>query len=277
MKGVKQTGGVTLQTLDDKSFDHGLILAQHRYTIPDPATITYSKLLDIVKPKAADLLVKGLQDRVFVPPLLEQRRKDYTMPAKLTHALKITPEDKKILWRGQDTRRAVPLQYRALGRLWSTFYLDPRTTKRLIFEDIEKVEKPKSFSGMKPQPIHAADEGSQPLAIKRSYFQTKLEESSIYFVVPADDPKNIRPLFYLEDGDAVIFAVPYGGLRVERITVEGQEAKAASKVMQSFRQSPGTWRLKPKESLANSGKSKSNPQEAEEGNDDAIYRAAGFF
>lgn len=244
LKGVGQSGGVTLQTLDDRSFDHGLILDQDLYQIPNPETITFYELLDTVKSAAVKLLIRGLQARLFVPPLVENRCEGQTLPKDLIHAPKITPDDKRISWGIRSRPTMISRQFRALGRLWSTFYLDPKTIKRLIFEDIESLDTPENLKGVKSRALYAPGEGSQHHSIEPSPSAAELNSSSINLVVPADDPEHLHQLFYIEDGDAVIFQVQSGCIRVKRITVEGQRSQAASKAMQGFRQDPRTWRLK---------------------------------
>ncbi|PVH80585.1 Formyltransferase, partial [Cadophora sp. DSE1049] len=115
----EKASGVTLQTLDDKSFDHGKILAQEWFPL-EPEAMTYQKLLETVMPKAAKILVDGLQNRLFVPPLVEDTRWQYKLPQKLTHAAKITPKDKKVYWYTKSAAVDIPARQNALGRLWTT-------------------------------------------------------------------------------------------------------------------------------------------------------------
>ncbi|KAI1327203.1 Formyltransferase [Xylariaceae sp. FL0255] len=78
LRGDKMTG-VSLQTLDSKAFDHGIILAQtpkdesheDALRIPDNCT-TVPQLLDIVTPVAARMLVQGLRDGLHVRPHVDQ-------------------------------------------------------------------------------------------------------------------------------------------------------------------------------------------------------------
>ncbi|KAI1502610.1 Formyltransferase [Biscogniauxia marginata] len=70
--------GVSLQTLHPEKFDRGVVLAQ---TPSDPAApgalrippaATTHHLLGLVKPVAAQMLVRGLRDGLHVPPLVDQ-------------------------------------------------------------------------------------------------------------------------------------------------------------------------------------------------------------
>lgn len=66
----KNYTGVTLQTLDDKTFDAGIILAQtplkDAYEIPKKCTV--SELQDGLTPLATDMLVKSLREGRHLPP-----------------------------------------------------------------------------------------------------------------------------------------------------------------------------------------------------------------
>lgn len=122
--------GISLQTLDDRAFDHGLILARTP-PLPIPSDTNYAALLAYVTPLAAELLVQGLRDGAHVPPLEEAAEHGHGLeesksqgqevievpgkPENLLHAPKITKQDRQLrvsnlpyLWR----------RYRALGPLW---------------------------------------------------------------------------------------------------------------------------------------------------------------
>ncbi|PBP25037.1 hypothetical protein BUE80_DR003979 [Diplocarpon rosae] len=280
--------GVTLQTLDDKSFDHGLILAQKQFHIPDRTRITYPQLLDFVKPQAAELLVNGIRDRVFVPPLVEVR--PYLVPKKLTPAPKITSEDTRIDFHHPGATYSVPAIHRALGRLWGNFWLDPTTQRRLIFEDIEAVERPSPFllNGGR------AREDAVPPSDEYMSFEDRLVSQGVLFVVPVRPPASIDgrhsallPLFYVEDRDAVIFSTYAGALRVTKITMEGQPAMPARQVLRNM-QKFGVWRLRfgahptrPGTPIlvvedANAAEESEMADNVRTASDESIFSAAGF-
>lgn len=136
--------GVTLQTLHPKKFDHGAILAQTPFPgfeIPNPSTCTVSQLLEFISPKAADLLVQGIRDKVFLPPI-----KDLApiSSRRLRHAPKITTEDRFIHW---DTMTATEIcrRDRVLGRLWSLYEPQERKESRVIFHGVEVVKTPQKL------------------------------------------------------------------------------------------------------------------------------------
>ncbi|PLB41765.1 methionyl-tRNA formyltransferase [Aspergillus candidus] len=144
----RRTTGVTLQTLDVKHFDHGVILSQTPpLPIPNPDSCTVPELLDLVTPTGANLLVEGIQKGLFVPPLEDvgPTRDD----ASLIHAAKITPEDRHVDWANW-TALEISRRTRVLGPLWSNALAADTSGKtptfrprRVIFTEIEEVEPPK--------------------------------------------------------------------------------------------------------------------------------------
>ncbi|KAL4944235.1 hypothetical protein BDV06DRAFT_112925 [Aspergillus oleicola] len=141
--------GVTLQTLHLQHFDHGAILAQTPspgFDIPNPDTCTVPELLDIVSPKGADILVEGIRQGLFVPPVKDAG----WYPAKeedLIHAVKIKPEDRHIDWASW-TWADISRRHRVLGPLWSKSLVfdEPSGSiptfqqKRVILTEFEEVQ-----------------------------------------------------------------------------------------------------------------------------------------
>ncbi|KAG4436018.1 hypothetical protein IFR05_008495 [Cadophora sp. M221] len=234
--------GITVQTLDTKHFDHGKILAQKWFPL-EPETMNYEKLLETVTPKAAKLLVDGLRARLFVPPLEEDTTWQHKVPEKLNHAAKITPADKKIFWRIKSAATDIPARQRALGRLWTSVLIDPDTPKRLVFEDTETVSRPTELMDRVPEKGKARTDILLRIGI------------SVHFFI--EDHELRQPIFYVEDGPAVIFRTPAKAIRVQRITIEGQGQKDASKAMASLRLQDA-WRLRrlPGEGLPRKGRSR---------------------
>jgi len=267
MSGSKVTG-VTLQTLDEKSFDHGIVLAQtpkNGLPIPKGYECTYSDLLEFITPKAAEILVQGIRDRIFLPPLSDA---GWYTPKYLQHAPKITPADRQIDWREW---RAIHIErrYRALDRLWNNIYIEIDKFQRCIFEDIEVVPTPhvildwlenvhanssgdiqedygKLPEGQKKEEGLLEEEGEeeQGLLERGGGEGEEYENGPVRFIVyksPQDEP---RPQLYINDGDAIIIAARGGeSIRVKQMTIEGQSKKAASKVMQSIEER-NIWQLK---------------------------------
>lgn len=140
MKGLDTTG-VTLQTLDDKLFDHGKILLQ-----TPPINLqgvglhkpTYSHLRDLVTSHAQQLLVQGIRERVFVPPLHEMPSNNDS--TDLIFAGKLKAGDEEIDWTRTSTQ--IARQYRAMGPLWATMRRGTGGENvRVTLDDIEEVPR----------------------------------------------------------------------------------------------------------------------------------------
>ncbi|RDL37939.1 uncharacterized protein BP5553_05372 [Venustampulla echinocandica] len=234
MAGEKTTG-FTVQTLDHKSFDHGVILAQTPppgLPIPLADKCTYDDLLQFVKPRASDMLIQTLRDRAFVPPLVETGGYKFE---DLKHAPKITPEDRHVRWDEWDAA-TIYRRHRALQRLWNRVWVDGKTEKRIIFEDLESVPVTENY--FPPGITDIADE------LKLSYRnQERDEQLPLEYVVFSTADGEKKPLFYAPDGDAIIvLSDSHQALRVKNITVEGQKMKPARRVMQAIGRS-GAWQL----------------------------------
>lgn len=197
--------GVTLQTLDEKAFDHGIILAQTPLpglAIPSAGTCTYYDLLRWIKPQAAEILVEGLRDRVFIPPLVDIGKHDINP----TPAPKITKEDTRIKAHQWGQPYDIFAHHRALGRLWALLQSDDGSVRRVILEDMEIVplsEIPADAYIWKPVPQESDPSGQ----IHKSTWEARgsKKEDAIY--------------------------LRYGGvvaLRVKQVTIEGEKKKAAT-------------------------------------------------
>lgn len=127
--------GVTLQTLHPDRFDHGIILAQTPrpgFEIPEPETCTVDELRAFVAPIGADMLIDGIRQQVFVPPLTDVgwyqgRDGDKSfIPAPM-----ITPVDRHVAWRLW-TADAILRRHRVIGRLWNYATVMPGKEKRRV-------------------------------------------------------------------------------------------------------------------------------------------------
>lgn len=144
----RTTTGVTLQTMHHQHFDHGVVLQQTSppgLEIPDPDSCTVSQLLDVVTPKGADVLLGGVKQGLFVPPLENRGFSDLPLD-EAPHAAKITPEDRHISW-SEWSWQVINRRNRVIGSLWGKAYLpgsQPNSTsgsrKRLIFTEMEEVQ-----------------------------------------------------------------------------------------------------------------------------------------
>lgn len=238
-----QQCGVTLQSLDEKSFDNGLILAQtppRGLAIPLGNKCTYNDLLNYLTPIAATMLVQGLKDRVFVPPLIDVGWLKHIKPstktekAKLTkiiHAPKITSADRQINW-GHSSVTA-ERKYRALGRLWTEIMFDPETKKRIVLEDMEVVPT--------PEPILKLLRSEK--GVRRGRLTVGEEKRRILrFMVTIKENGDLKPRFFVIDGEAIIVAGSADALRVKKITVEGKGTQAARQVFEGLKEWD-TWKV----------------------------------
>ena len=103
--------------------------------------------------------------------------------------------------------------------------LDPEVKKRLVLEDLELVPIPKILGD-----FVARHKGQRYGSVKRE----EGEEGVIRFVVVSDND-DVRPRYFLIDGDAVIFLCKNGAMRVKEITVEGQGKQPSAKVFQGVK------------------------------------------
>ncbi|KAK4945379.1 hypothetical protein LTR28_008031 [Elasticomyces elasticus] len=143
--------GVTLQTLHPRHFDQGTILAQTPWPgeeIPEAARESNAALLEWIAPKAADMLLQGIYDNVFVPPMKDENQLtlhygfadifrdigEEVARKTIRHAPKLGPEDRHIDWNTW-TAEDIVLRSRILGNLW-----DVIQGKRVIYGGFERVD-----------------------------------------------------------------------------------------------------------------------------------------
>lgn len=112
-----------------------------------PEDCTAQSLLDIVTPKAAEILVDGIRRGLFVRPLEDVGWRKSESNEPLAYAGKIRPEDRHIDWANW-TWAEISRRNRVIGPLWSNALVasgDPTgeqslQPRRVIFTEIEKVE-----------------------------------------------------------------------------------------------------------------------------------------
>lgn len=109
--------GVSLQTMHPTKFDHGTVLKQTD-EMPIPQDSTHEDMLHVLGPLGAEILRKGIEEALFVPPV-QDVREGMTAPAQRDLAPKITSRDRQIDWNSW-TADDVVLRDRALGDLWDT-------------------------------------------------------------------------------------------------------------------------------------------------------------
>jgi methionyl-tRNA formyltransferase len=153
--------GITIQTMDTKKFDYGLILDQTPapgFDIPDPETCDVSRLLGLVSERGAEMLVNAIRNRIFIPPLKPAVQPSLETVAPLRHAPKITPEDRHIDWSSWDWEKIRRYQ-RVVGPLWNTAAVSngspdstmPSERKRVIITKMEALDP--TAAGIAPSDV----------------------------------------------------------------------------------------------------------------------------
>lgn len=131
--------GITLQTLDDKQFDHGAILAQTpRPGIPVRPDAPLQEVIQDAAARGAELLVQGLRDGLHVPPhrTLEQQSAP-PQGEPLAHAPKVTKADAQIDWDAWTSGQEFARRARVFGSVWTHAVNDAGHEKRILFLDVE--------------------------------------------------------------------------------------------------------------------------------------------
>ncbi|KAL6921948.1 hypothetical protein FSHL1_005916 [Fusarium sambucinum] len=198
--------GVSLQTLDDKSFDHGTVLSQTpRPGIPVPPDYTVQELTDLLAPVGAQMLVQGLRDGVYVPPHQNRGWKGEELDqGQLIHAPKISKADGHIgwsSWTADDIVRAI----RVLGSVWTEAVSRKGEKKRLIFQDAKTV----------------------------SPDNVKIDDTTVRFVGHGPDSFNAL-VSDQGDGSYVIRTSDDKMMRVKKIKVEGKSERPANVALKPY-------------------------------------------
>ncbi|KAL8868223.1 MAG: hypothetical protein Q9174_005128, partial [Haloplaca sp. 1 TL-2023] len=119
LSGQKYTG-VTLQTLDPTHFDKGKIIAQTPYPGIEHGTETVEELRDLTAPIGASMLVDGLRNKRFIPPIVHAGWANQGhVPTGYVYAGKIRPSMRHIDWENWSTTEILRKQ-RVIGPLWNT-------------------------------------------------------------------------------------------------------------------------------------------------------------
>ncbi|KAI9829346.1 MAG: Methionyl-tRNA formyltransferase [Phylliscum demangeonii] len=140
--------GVTLQTLHPEYFDHGRILAQTPrpgLDIPDADHCTVPQLSAFLAPKAADMLVWAIREKLFLRPRAAHENPAEGEAVEASWAPKITTEQRQIDWRTW-TARDIVRRERVLGPLWNMATpcaavgaSNVSPSKRVIWQGLEEV------------------------------------------------------------------------------------------------------------------------------------------
>ncbi|KAH6899861.1 formyl transferase [Thelonectria olida] len=203
--------GVSLQTLDDKAFDHGTVLAQTPAPgIPISPTIGVDELISQLAPVGAQMLVQGLRDGVYLPPHQDAGWKGKDLEGQeLVHAPKVTKADAEIDW-DQWTGDEFVRRSRVLGTVWTQAVDKKRVVRRLILKDVEVV----------------------------SHDVTREQKFSISFVTElGEGEETVKPersVFGLEDGSCIIPLSNGEQIRVGSIKEGGKLDRSAASFLRWF-------------------------------------------
>lgn len=198
---------MSLQTLDDRAFDHGAILAQTPQPgILIPPSATVQELTRLLAPIGAQMLVQGLRDGVHVPPRQSAGWKaDDFGDTQLIHAPKVTKADGQADWVGWSADEFAR-RVRVLGSVWTRAVNKRGEVKRIIIQDAETLRRDMtddigavSFLG-----------GSE-----------------------ADIPRE-RRVQDLGDGSLLVHLSNGEGIRIKRVKEEGKPDRDAAVVFKSF-------------------------------------------
>lgn len=230
--------GVTLQTLDDKAFDQGIILDQtpQAEAIAAQRGQTFTEFTDYIGTKGAEMLVRGIDNRVYVPPLVERGWYSKS-PENLTYAHKTTSADTRADF-VSSTAREIVLKSHAFRRLWCKVWTAPGTVMRLILEEIEHCPVPPLLAELREL------QRQGPVAQKD--LVPLIERGLRFMVFPnpkKKDPATVPAQAYVNDEEVpgCIIVVTSNAsetertVRVKSITMEGEVKKSAAACMNKIR------------------------------------------
>ncbi|KAI1737083.1 formyl transferase [Xylaria scruposa] len=234
----RKTTGVSLQTLDHKTFDHGLVLSQTS-SLPVPRTVP--ELQALVTPIAASMLVDGLRAGLHVPPLEDKGWKpDETEAATLAHAPKITKTDRRLtssLLRTCERESGMLARRQdAIGPLWFEARDRQGRKKRVIIEALED-HLPAVGDNNRPSIILAETPSTPPPPPPHRQYLIPLEEEEETQQQTDTNTQIHKYLVFWHDharGKEHDDTLCLGDCRVLSLKVEGDRAKPARLALQNF-------------------------------------------
>ncbi|CAK7267875.1 Methionyl-tRNA formyltransferase [Sporothrix epigloea] len=246
--------GVTVQTLDETTFDGGRRLLQGpradataQVGLSLPPRCTSADLHTLLAPQGADLLLEVLRRGLYLPEHV-----NVNVPASslegVAAAPKLTKADRQVSWRGQ-TAADIDRRSRALGELWTRLVPSgadkkrkrgdqdsgeaaggPPTSKRVILGNLDLVTIPDSVQAL------LTARGSATSAEPATDWQTAT------FVHEDGEARQRIGLPFVADGEGII--VPVGVdvqdssglqcLRIGTMRVEGEKTRPAARAMSAF-------------------------------------------
>ncbi|KAK0384923.1 hypothetical protein NLU13_7402 [Sarocladium strictum] len=170
LNGDKYTG-VSLQTLDDKAFDHGAVLAQtSEKGFPIPEDISLPDLTAQLAEVGATMLVQGLRDRLYIPP--HKDVSSHSGKGELRHAPKLTKTEAKIDWEAAHQLDSSVLERKlkgvvqVFGSVWTDAVDDFNRKKRVIFKDVRPLRKPEGGEHRKKKVFRLAEGGERDVEVE---------------------------------------------------------------------------------------------------------------
>ncbi|KAG6014264.1 hypothetical protein E4U41_004892 [Claviceps citrina] len=218
--------GISLQTLDDKAFDHGTILAQ---TPPPglaiPPDASFQDVLQEAADAGAEMLVRGLRDGLHVPPHRDVGWKAAALvqgTTTLQHAPKMTKDDGRIHpdWTAEQFARRV----RVLGSVWMTALTVRGVRKRVLLLDAEPV------SGGEPAPPSTGKDEQrqqQSQGTLASEYADERRGGSLW-------RHERRVLIREGDGSCLLHVRDAAWVRVTRVKVDGKPEQTAAMGLKGF-------------------------------------------
>ncbi|KAL7942176.1 formyl transferase [Trichoderma barbatum] len=209
MRGDGYTG-VSLQTLDPKAFDHGIVLSQTPSPgLPIPAGATLQGFTESLANVGAEMLVQGLRDGLHVPPytdagwMAKQLKDD-----GLDHAPKVGKGESQISW-SEWTTSHFERFVNIFKTVWTHARNDKGKFKRVLFLDAQSV------------PAHEVTGRNEEIVFR---FEVGNEGRDFPMTVRVDDE---RDAFYVQTAHE-------GWVRVKSVKVDGKTTQTARIGMREF-------------------------------------------
>ncbi|KHN99392.1 methionyl-tRNA formyltransferase [Metarhizium album ARSEF 1941] len=209
--------GVSLQTLDDRAFDHGTILAQSPAPgMPVARGASLQEVLSAAAAEGADMLIRGLRDGVHVPPREDVGWKAAELQGtQLVHAPKITKADGQVDWAAW-TAEHFGTRLRVLGSVWTHLVSRKGVRKRVIFLDAAPA---------------ACAEGA---VLRQSHEATLVCEHEGALVGDAGTGRHEARVMPRPDGSCLIGIRDGSWIRVGKVKVDGKPEQMAAAGLGSF-------------------------------------------
>ncbi|KAF4584127.1 methionyl-tRNA formyltransferase [Ophiocordyceps camponoti-floridani] len=133
--------GISLQTLDERRFDHGVVLAQTPapgLSVPPGASI--QTVTAMAATEGAQMLVRGLRHGLHLSPHRDAGWKGAELEGRTPmHAPKVTKADSQIDWATWTTMDDFYRRLRVFSSVWTRVVFSGGQIRRLILQQVEAV------------------------------------------------------------------------------------------------------------------------------------------